>query len=156
MELQGNQDADRRRFLRAFINCSSGLIAALTLAPGIGFVLAPALRLRGTARRKAFFRRPDDAASTSFVAVRYEGQEETAPGLFVRMANGLPEVLSARCTHASCTVDWRPSEGRFICPCHGGVYDASGKNISGPPPRPLDRLSATVADGQLFVEVPEA
>jgi hypothetical protein len=41
--------------------------------------------------------------------------------------------------------------GNFICPCHGGVYDFSGKVIGGPPPRPLDRFQTRVQGGQVEI-----
>jgi Rieske Fe-S protein len=33
---------------------------------------------------------------------------------------------------------------RFRCPCHGGVFDAEGNVVEGPPPRPLDRVEVRV------------
>ncbi|MGA8216063.1 MAG: Rieske 2Fe-2S domain-containing protein, partial [Candidatus Sulfotelmatobacter sp.] len=32
-------------------------------------------------------------------------------------------VIYARCTHLGCTPDWKPSENKFKCPCHGSGYD---------------------------------
>ena len=61
-------------------------------------------------------------------------------------------AMSAICTHLGCTVK-RQSEGGFFCPCHGSRYDAQGKNVSGPAPKPLRRLELFVApDGQLVVD----
>jgi menaquinol-cytochrome c reductase iron-sulfur subunit len=56
-------------------------------------------------------------------------------------------VLSATCTHLGCQVLWDASKKHFQCPCHGGVYDASGKVVAGPPPRPLTVVEARV-DGK--------
>jgi Rieske Fe-S protein len=53
-------------------------------------------------------------------------------------------AFSATCTHLGCQVLWDAPAKRFRCPCHGGVYDAEGRVIEGPPPRPLDRLQARV------------
>lgn len=49
-------------------------------------------------------------------------------------------ALSATCTHLGCQVRWEAAKKQFICPCHGGVYDATGTVVSGPPPRPLDAI----------------
>lgn len=60
-------------------------------------------------------------------------------------------ALSAICTHLGCTVGWHPEQKCFICPCHQGIYDLSGAVLSGPPPRPLEKLPVKVRDGQVFV-----
>ena len=46
-------------------------------------------------------------------------------------------VIYARCTHLGCTPDWKPSENKFKCPCHGSGYDSEGINFEGPAPRPM-------------------
>ncbi len=63
-------------------------------------------------------------------------------------------VIYARCTHLGCTPDWKPSENKFKCPCHGSGYDSEGINFEGPAPRPMDRARLEVApDGQILVDV---
>jgi cytochrome b6-f complex iron-sulfur subunit len=63
-------------------------------------------------------------------------------------------VIYARCTHLGCTPDWKPSENKFKCPCHGSGYDSEGINFEGPAPRPMDRAKVEVApDGQILVDV---
>src|SRR5579864_5300859 len=63
-------------------------------------------------------------------------------------------VIYARCTHLGCTPDWKPSENKFKCPCHGSGYDSEGINFEGPAPRPMDRAHVEVApDGQILVDV---
>ncbi len=62
-------------------------------------------------------------------------------------------AFDAVCTHAGCTVNYDPSGVRFVCPCHGGVYDArTGQVLQGPPPAPLRRIPVQVVGGQLRVE----
>jgi cytochrome b6-f complex iron-sulfur subunit len=62
-------------------------------------------------------------------------------------------VIYARCTHLGCTPDWRQSENKFKCPCHGSGYDSEGINFEGPAPRPMDRaLVALDAEGQIVVD----
>ena len=48
-------------------------------------------------------------------------------------------VIFARCTHLGCTPDWKQTEQKFKCPCHGSGYDSEGVNFEGPAPRPMDR-----------------
>lgn len=70
----------------------------------------------------------------------------------VRDAEGL-FVVYARCTHLGCTPDWKPSENKFKCPCHGSGYDSEGINFEGPAPRPLDRARVELdAEGQIVVD----
>lgn len=60
-------------------------------------------------------------------------------------------AISTRCMHLGCPVRYVPASERFICPCHGGVYDKEGKVTGGPPVRPLDRFYTRVRRG--LVEV---
>ena len=61
-------------------------------------------------------------------------------------------VFSSTCTHLGCGVRWEEEEKRFLCPCHGGIFDSDGRPVSGPVFKPLDRLQARVSDdGQLEV-----
>jgi cytochrome b6-f complex iron-sulfur subunit len=70
----------------------------------------------------------------------------------VRNAEGL-FVIYARCTHLGCTPDWKESENKFKCPCHGSGYDSEGVNFEGPAPRPMDRAKVELdAEGQIVVD----
>lgn len=63
-------------------------------------------------------------------------------------------VIYARCTHLGCTPDWKASENKFKCPCHGSGYDSEGINFEGPAPRPMDRAKVLLdAEGQIVVDV---
>ena len=62
-------------------------------------------------------------------------------------------VIYARCTHLGCTPDWKASENKFKCPCHGSGYDSEGINFEGPAPRPMDRAKVSLdAEGQILVD----
>ena len=70
----------------------------------------------------------------------------------VRSAEGL-FVIYAKCTHLGCTPDWKMSENKFKCPCHGSGFDTEGINFEGPAPRPLDRARVELdAEGQIVVD----
>ena len=63
-------------------------------------------------------------------------------------------VVYARCTHLGCTPDWKPSENKFKCPCHGSGYDVEAINFEGPAPRPMDRAHVELdPEGQIVVDV---
>lgn len=60
-------------------------------------------------------------------------------------------ALSSKCTHRGCEVLWVPGRKVFQCPCHGGQFDAEGKNIAGPPPSPLPSLTTNVQGDTVYV-----
>lgn len=63
-------------------------------------------------------------------------------------------VISAICTHLGCTPDWKSSENKFKCPCHGSGYDPEGVNFEGPAPRPMDRAHVELdPEGQIMVDL---
>jgi Rieske Fe-S protein len=71
-------------------------------------------------------------------------------GLVVmRTPAGKLRAFDTKCSHAGCNV--RFEGARFVCPCHGGVYDLDGKNVSGPPPKPLVELGVAENNGAIFV-----
>lgn len=70
--------------------------------------------------------------------------------ILLSAAGGAWQALDARCTHMGCTV--RPDAGGFLCPCHAGRFDASGRPVSGPPGAPLAPLAVRDEGGELVVE----
>jgi Rieske Fe-S protein len=75
----------------------------------------------------------------------------TQPVIVVRTSTGELRAFSGTCTHLSCTVQYRPDLERIWCACHNGHYDLTGRNVEGPPPRPLDRYDVVVKDGDVLV-----
>jgi len=73
------------------------------------------------------------------------------PGLLIRTASGEYRAMSATCTHLSCTVQYRDDLHEVWCACHNGMYDLNGRNISGPPPRPLQTFDVQVRGDEIFV-----
>jgi Rieske Fe-S protein len=73
------------------------------------------------------------------------------PALLVRTPAGELRAFSAVCTHLNCTVQYRPDLSHIWCACHNGHFDLSGRNIAGPPPRPLDALVVNARGKQIVV-----
>lgn len=73
------------------------------------------------------------------------------PGILVRTASGEYRAMSATCTHLSCTVQYRDDMQHVWCACHNGHYDLNGRNIAGPPPRPLELFEVQVRGDEIFV-----
>jgi Rieske Fe-S protein len=71
--------------------------------------------------------------------------------VFVLRSSAEVRAFSALCTHLQCVVQYSPEQRRFECPCHGGIYALDGRNLAGPPPRPLEELDVTIAEGNILV-----
>jgi len=68
-----------------------------------------------------------------------------------RTADGEIEARSLLCSHMGCLVQWHESQQIYVCTCHGGRYDDSGRPIQGPPPRPLQQIPVHVESGEQVV-----
>ncbi|MDD8018693.1 MAG: Rieske (2Fe-2S) protein [Bacteroidota bacterium] len=75
----------------------------------------------------------------------------TKPVILIRTANGDLRAFSAACTHLECTVQYRKDYGMIWCACHNGKYDLNGRNVSGPPPRPLDEYRVVVQGEEVSI-----
>jgi Rieske Fe-S protein len=153
----------RRSFFR-WLTVGTGAIASVFVGiPVVGFLLKPKKRpiewvplgrvgdfaLNET--RMVTFENPirqpwDGMTAHTGVYVRYEGKDDQQTDQFL--------VLAVNCAHLGCPVSWFPQSGLFMCPCHGGVYYASGELASGPPPRGLFHCVWRIRDGQLEVQAP--
>lgn len=153
--------AGRRRALVAFVNTVIGLIGA-GLAALVGvFALRPAAAQAGGRWVRAGSTddlTPDEPVPRVVTVPRVDGwyRERARQTVFV-VWDGSTGVraMSATCTHLGCQVVWDGAEGRFHCPCHGGAYDAAGRVLGGPPPRPLDAVEARIdpASGSVLVRL---
>jgi Rieske Fe-S protein len=73
------------------------------------------------------------------------------PGLLVKTPAGELRAFAATCTHLNCTVQYREEKQDIWCACHNGIYDLNGKNVSGPPPRPLEGYKVNLKGEQIVV-----
>ena len=56
-----------------------------------------------------------------------------------RDENGELFLVSTRCPHLGCQLEWNPDEKSWDCPCHGSRFDCRGGLISGPAQIDLER-----------------
>jgi Rieske Fe-S protein len=118
----------RRDYLRILVTVSGGLTAgaaavALGVFPRRTEAAAPA-------------RIADAIPEGAWVQFRYPTEHDRA--IAMRLPGGRLVAYSSICTHLSCAVIPRPTEGVLDCPCHDGRFDATdGSVLAGPPPRPL-------------------
>ena len=133
----------RRKFLLRLSWTGLSLAFATFLAAMISFV-RPRVSSRPAMSVKVGF--PDDYRPGQ--VVYHSGRK-----LFiVRDEKGFLSI-SAVCTHLGCIVVWNGDHNMFLCPCHGGKFDAEGINVAGPPPRPLDLFAIRLDDnGSLVVD----
>jgi Rieske Fe-S protein len=131
-----------------------GLVAAYgTLAAFVGRFLYPAAR---RARSWLYVADARRVAGGEAVLFRTPAGE---PVSITRQGEGDESIvaLSSTCPHLGCQVHWEAQNDRFFCPCHNGIFDPSGKAISGPPAdagQSLLRYPTKVEGGLLFIEVP--
>jgi Rieske Fe-S protein len=76
---------------------------------------------------------------------------EHDPCLLIRMRDGKLLAYSQKCTHLSCAVIPEIEKGILRCPCHEGIFElATGRNIAGPPPRPLPVIELEIAGDDIY------
>jgi menaquinol-cytochrome c reductase iron-sulfur subunit len=154
----------RRRFMNLWANGVGAVAAAAFTLPALGFAIAPIFKRepwtwQPIGRPSDF---PQNAYMTKVITITPGIGEAGNTIAYVRARDPKidtePEdqynhfvALSSRCMHLGCPVRYVPAAERFICPCHGGVYDFRGMVAGGPPVRPLDRFYTRVNNG--FVEI---
>lgn len=73
------------------------------------------------------------------------------PGILILTQNGEYKAFSATCTHLNCIVQYKEDIQHIWCACHNGHYDLNGRNISGPPPKPLEEFEVMLTGDEIFV-----
>jgi menaquinol-cytochrome c reductase iron-sulfur subunit len=152
----------RRRFMTGTAHGAGAAAAAAFTLPALGFALGPIFKDQTlgwqTVGAPADF--PDNNYVPKIITIAPGVGEVGKSTVYMRRRNAAFDTdkpdqynqyiaISTRCAHVGCPVRWVPASERFICPCHGGVYDI---RTGGPPPRPLDRFYTRVAaDGYVQV-----
>lgn len=71
--------------------------------------------------------------------------------LLIRLEPRVVVAYSQACTHLSCAVVPRVEAGVLHCPCHEGYFDMkTGRNIAGPPPRPLPKVLLSIEGDNVY------
>jgi menaquinol-cytochrome c reductase iron-sulfur subunit len=148
----------RRNFLWVLVGGIGALISAIIGIPLAGFLASPALRKETEPLTPVAFLADiptTEPYKVSYTSVKKDAWLQTIAKktvYVVKKSDADVTVFSTVCTHLGCAVHWDETKKEFLCPCHGGVYDGEGKVLSGPPPRPLDRLFVKIDNGQIFVQ----
>jgi menaquinol-cytochrome c reductase iron-sulfur subunit len=157
-----DETVTRRRFMTAVTHGAGGVAAAAFTLPALGFALGPIFSRVPfhwqTIGPVADF--PKNTYQTRVISIVEGVGEAGKTTAYVRARDTAIDTepadkynqyvaLSSRCMHLGCPVRFVAAAERFICPCHGGVYDFRGMVAGGPPVRPLDRFYTRVVDGYL-------
>ena len=147
----------RRQFFQWVITTAAAFIGLGLAVPLVGYVIYPALKRR--ARSWVNVAAVDELSAGNpkqldYVATIQDGYLETKTQKAVwavKQDDGQVTVFSPICTHLGCGYHWDAADRKFKCPCHGSVYDLTGRVLAGPAPRPLDVLPSKVEQGRLLV-----
>ncbi len=135
----------RRTLLKMFL--SGGILASLGsfLYPVLRYLVPPAETNMGA----------DSVVAAAATELKPNSGKifrfGSKPALLIRTADGEYRAMSATCTHLSCTVQYRKDVQQIWCACHNGMYDLNGRNVSGPPPRPLEKYQVHVQGDEIHV-----
>lgn len=151
-------DLNRRKFMEIGIYTITGTIAAVSgvalarFAVGSSFDKTKSIWIELSSEDVQ-----DAAEGFARVVLEYEQKDgwlaaTTRSLAYVKQPKeGQVIAISATCSHLGCIVTWDEEQKIFKCPCHNGRYDAQGRVISGPPPRPLKRHRTKMEDGKIFL-----
>lgn len=141
--MKENQPDKRRRRLVNWIIGSSvtGLIASVVY-PLARFLSPPDVPEAATDQVDAGSTNDADLLEKGFKIVRFGAE----PVILIQLDQGSYRAFSATCTHLDCVVEYDQTEKRIRCNCHNGFYDLSGRNVAGPPPRPLKPFTVNLVD----------
>jgi Rieske Fe-S protein len=135
----------RRGFVAALLGGGFVLSAAAFLYPVVRYLIPPKTADMGS--DSVLAGKVGELKPNSGKIFRFGSR----PGLLIRTAEGDYRAMSATCTHLSCTVQYRDDLREVWCACHNGKYNLNGRNISGPPPRPLEAFDVQVRGDEIFV-----
>jgi cytochrome b6-f complex iron-sulfur subunit len=141
----GPSDASRRHAIELFLG--GGILASLAtfIYPVLRYFIPPLVVDLGG----------DEVVAAKQVELKPNSGKifrfGSRPGLLIMNNDGSYRALSATCTHLGCTVQYRSDLREIWCACHNGTYDLNGRNISGPPPRPLDVFDVHLRGDEIVV-----
>ena len=139
-------DTGRRDFLNWFIGTTAGAFIVSVLYPLTRYLIPPKVE-ESTARMVTLSIKPQEVKSNSGQIFRFGSQ----PAILINTAAGELKAFSAVCTHLACIVQYRSDLSHIWCACHNGHFDLNGRNIEGPPPKPLEEYAVNVRGDQIVV-----
>ncbi len=138
--------SSRRSFVNWLLGTSAGSFAVAMLYPVARYLIPPEVG-ESSASSVALPFGPEEIGPNTAKAFRFGNK----PGILVRTDSGELRAFSAVCTHLDCTVQYREDISHIWCACHNGHFDLTGRNVQGPPPRPLDAFDVNVRGDEIVV-----
>jgi cytochrome b6-f complex iron-sulfur subunit len=142
----GTGSPTRRRFVNWLLGTSAAGYVAAVIYP-ITRYLIPPKSAESSAMSVTLPFPASEVLPNSGRAFRFGNK----PGLLVRTDADELRAFSAVCTHLGCTVQFREDLSQIWCACHNGHFDLTGRNVQGPPPRPLDVYDVNVRGDEIVV-----
>lgn len=136
-------DVARRGFLNWLLGVSGSALAASVLYPVLRFVSPPRVPEASTHQLEAGATNDPELLEKGFKILRFGAE----PVILVRLSDATFRAFSATCTHLDCIVEYQRDKSRIWCNCHNGEYDLTGRNVAGPPPKPLTPFKVDVVPG---------
>jgi menaquinol-cytochrome c reductase iron-sulfur subunit len=134
------------------------LITAALAVPAIAYLFSPGKKTSAAsgwvdagALDPMPLRKPVEVVFRRRRADGWKVVDEKVSAWVVRMGGAEVYAVSPTCTHLGCAVSWNEGQSNFLCPCHTSAFSIEGQVLSGPAPRPLDRLPVRVLDGRLQI-----
>ena len=124
---------NRRQILNWFLGTSIGALIVSVIYPVMRYMTPPKITEAATNQIEAGEVNDPQLLERGYKIVRFGAE----PVILVKAADNDFRAFSATCTHLDCIVGFQKEQTRIYCNCHGGCYDLQGRNVSGPPPRPL-------------------
>ncbi len=132
-EERGPSDPLRRRLLDWFLGSSALALLASIVYPIARFVSPPRVPEATTDQVEAGAINDPALITDGYKIIRF-GNE---PVILIRLSETDVRAFAATCTHLACIVEFRKPKRDIFCNCHGGEYNLQGRNVAGPPPKPL-------------------
>lgn len=142
----GQQPVTRKRFVTWLLGTSFGGLAAAVLYPVVRYIIPPKV-IESAASSVTLPFPATDLKPNSGRVFKFGNQ----PAIVIRTPGGELRAFTAVCTHLGCTVQYRTDLSEIWCACHNGTYDLNGRNVSGPPPKPLTPYTVRVRGTQIVV-----
>jgi Rieske Fe-S protein len=139
-------DGGRRNFLNWFLGTTAGAFVVAVLYPLSRYLVPPRIE-ESTAHTVTLTIKPQELKPNSGQIFRFGSQ----PAILIDTPTGELRAFSATCTHLGCIVQYRPDLSQIWCACHNGHFDLNGKNVAGPPPKPLEEYAVNVKADQIVV-----
>ena len=136
---------DRRKFLNSLLGIG-GIGGILSIFyPIVSYLIPPKMAEPKVNSVKA-------GSTNDFLANTYKIIKfGRTPVILIKTVDNQYKALSASCTHLDCIVQYKSDTKQIWCACHNGIYDLNGRNVSGPPPRPLEQYDVKIVKDEIVI-----